>query len=146
MGMLMQTMLVVGEPAGVASPGEDGKIDFSSNRDGGNPEIYTMSPSGTGLYRRTNDPALDSQPDWQPPLTISSSINATTFYPFKKGSTARLAATVSYCAATDTATLNPTDSLRAGVTYKAGVTGGQRMWRTTLSTRTPPKTGLQQKR
>ena len=141
----MQTMLVVGEPAGVASLGDNGKIDFSSNRDGGNPEIYTMSPSGTGLYRRTNDPALDSQPDWQP-LTTSSSINATTFYLFKKGSTARLAATVSYCAATDTATLNPTDSLRAGVTYKAGVTGGQRMWRTTLSTRTPPKTGLQQKR
>jgi hypothetical protein len=72
-------------------------------------------------------------------LTIASSINATTFYLFKKGSTIRLAATVSYSAATDTATLNPTDSLRAGVTYKAVVTRGQRMWRATLSTRTQPK-------
>ena len=65
-GMLMQTMLVVGEPAGAAFPGQNGKIDFSSNRDGGNLEIYTMSPSGMGLDRLTNDPALDSQPDWQP--------------------------------------------------------------------------------
>lgn len=65
-GMLMQTMLVVGEPAGIASPGENGKVDFSSNRDGGNLEIYTMSPSGMGLDRLTSDPALDPQPDWQP--------------------------------------------------------------------------------
>ena len=64
--MLMQTMLVVSEPAGVASPGENGKIDFSSHRDGGNSEIYTMSPSGMGLDRLTSDPALDPQPDWQP--------------------------------------------------------------------------------
>jgi len=63
-------------------------------------------------------------------FTIVSAINATTFYLFKKGFTAKLAATVSYCAATDTATLNPTNSIRAGVTYKNQNT----------------KTGLQQKR
>jgi Bacterial Ig-like domain len=41
---------------------------------------------------------------------------------FRKGSTNRIAATVTYDAATDTATLNPTNNLRRGATYKAVVT------------------------
>ncbi len=41
---------------------------------------------------------------------------------FKKGSTNQIAAQVSYDAATDIATLNPTNNLRRGVTYKAVVT------------------------
>jgi len=40
---------------------------------------------------------------------------------FKKGSTTQIAAQVSYDAATDTATLNPNNNLRRGVTYKAVV-------------------------
>ena len=40
---------------------------------------------------------------------------------FKKGSTTQIAAQVSYDAATDTATLNPHNNLRRGVTYKAVV-------------------------
>jgi hypothetical protein len=40
---------------------------------------------------------------------------------FKKGSTIQTAAQVSYDAATDTATLNPNNNLRRGVTYKAVV-------------------------
>ena len=52
----------------------------------------------------------------------SSSINANTFKLFKNGSTTKLAATVKYDAATDTATLDPTNNLRKGVTYKAVVT------------------------
>jgi hypothetical protein len=49
---------------------------------------------------------------------------ATTFKLFKKGSTTKISATVSYDASTDTATLDPTNSLRSGVTYKAVVTTG----------------------
>jgi hypothetical protein len=49
----------------------------------------------------------------------ASVINA--FKLFKKGSTNQIAAQVSYDAATDKATLNPTNNLRRGATYKAGV-------------------------
>jgi hypothetical protein len=52
----------------------------------------------------------------------SSSINASTFKLFKKGSTTKLAATVKFDAASDTATLDPTNTLRKGVTYEAVVT------------------------
>jgi len=48
-------------------------------------------------------------------------INGTTFQLFKKGSTKKLAAAVSYSASTDTATLDPTSSLQGGATYKAVV-------------------------
>jgi Bacterial Ig-like domain len=40
---------------------------------------------------------------------------------FKKGSTTKIAAAVTYDAATDTATLNPNENLRRGATYKAVV-------------------------
>jgi N-acetylglucosamine-6-sulfatase len=55
---------------------------------------------------------------------LVSSINTKTFKLFEQGSTTKLTATVSYSAATDTATLDPTNSLRSGVTYKAVVTTG----------------------
>ncbi|HEY6583039.1 MAG TPA: Ig-like domain-containing protein [Rubrobacter sp.] len=51
----------------------------------------------------------------------ASIINGTTFQLFKKGSTKKLAAAVSYSASTDTATLDPTSSLQGGATYKAVV-------------------------
>jgi N-acetylglucosamine-6-sulfatase len=54
----------------------------------------------------------------------ASTLNSQTFKLFKKGSTTKLAATVSYDAATDTATLDPTNSLQSRVTYKAVVTTG----------------------
>jgi hypothetical protein len=40
---------------------------------------------------------------------------------FKKGSTTKLSAAISYDAGTDTATLDPSNSLQRGVTYKAVV-------------------------
>src|SRR5215211_4315556 len=55
----------------------------------------------------------------------ASSINGKTFKLFKKkGSTKKLSARVTYNAATKKATLNPTTSLRRGLTYKAVVTTG----------------------
>jgi len=41
------------------------QIAFVSDRDG-NFEIYTMNADGSGQLRRTNDPAADLFPDWQP--------------------------------------------------------------------------------
>jgi hypothetical protein len=54
----------------------------------------------------------------------ASTINATTFKLFKKGSTTKLLATVSYDDATDAATLDPANSLQRGLTYNAVVTTG----------------------
>jgi hypothetical protein len=54
----------------------------------------------------------------------ASTINGNTFKLFKKGSTTKIAAAVNYDDATDTATLDPTNNLRSGVTYKAVVTTG----------------------
>ena len=55
---------------------------------------------------------------------MPSSINTTTFKLMEQGSTTKISATISYEASTDTATLNPTNSLQSGVTYKAIVTTG----------------------
>jgi hypothetical protein len=55
---------------------------------------------------------------------MTSSINGTTFKLFKKGTTTKLSATVSYDGATKKATLNPTNNLRLGTTYKAVVSTG----------------------
>jgi N-acetylglucosamine-6-sulfatase len=52
-----------------------------------------------------------------------SSITSDTFKLSEKGTT-NIAATLTYNANTDTATLNPTNSLKSGVTYKAVVTTG----------------------
>jgi N-acetylglucosamine-6-sulfatase len=51
-------------------------------------------------------------------------ITGQTFKLFKKGTTTKTGATVTYDAITDTATLDPTSSLEGGVTYKAVVTTG----------------------
>jgi hypothetical protein len=53
-----------------------------------------------------------------------SSINGKTFKLFKKGTTTKISSSVSYDASTDMATLDPTNSLQGGTTYKAVVTTG----------------------
>ena len=60
-GMLVLIMVALVEPAGAAFPGKNGKIVFSSNRDG-NYEIYTVNTDRTGLQRLTNNPANDTDP------------------------------------------------------------------------------------
>ncbi len=48
-----------------AFPGTNGKIAFSSNRDG-NAEIYVMDADGGGQTRLTDNPAPDGEPAWSP--------------------------------------------------------------------------------
>jgi serine/threonine protein kinase len=43
-----------------------GRLAFSSNRDGGNPEIYVVNLSGGSPKRLTNNNANDWLPDWSP--------------------------------------------------------------------------------
>jgi dipeptidyl aminopeptidase/acylaminoacyl peptidase len=52
-------------PAGAAFPGANGKIAFTSDRDG-NSEIYVMNADGSGQTRLTNDGAIDNEPVWSP--------------------------------------------------------------------------------
>ena len=77
---------------------------------------------------------------------MTSSINGTTFKLFKKGSTTKLSASVSYDGATKKATLNPTNNLRLGTTYKAVVsTGAKDVAGNQLDQDQSPSNGLQQK-
>jgi hypothetical protein len=76
---------------------------------------------------------------------MASSITGETFKLFKKGSNTKIAATVSYDASTDTATLDPTNSLQSGITYKAVVTKGAKDLAGNSLDQTSTKTGLQQK-
>ncbi len=57
--------LVAAMPAQGAFPGENGKIAFSTFRDGDN-EIYTIEPDATGLTRITQTPGHDLEPAWSP--------------------------------------------------------------------------------
>ena len=47
-------------------PGRNGKIVFTSYRDGGSPEIYTMEADGSNVQRLTNNPGFDLSPKWSP--------------------------------------------------------------------------------
>ena len=49
----------------LASTAANGKIAFTSNRDG-NREIYVMNPNGTGQIRLTNNTIVDDHPTWSP--------------------------------------------------------------------------------
>ena len=66
---LLLTLTLLGgtpvPPAGAAFPGANGKIVFTSDRDG-NSEIYVMNPDGSGQTRLTNNGAIDADPVWSP--------------------------------------------------------------------------------
>jgi hypothetical protein len=84
------------------------------------PRVTSTSPAAnaTGVAPSANVTATFSE------AMMSSSINTTTFKLFKKGSTTKLSASVSYDGATKKATLDPTNNLRLGTTYKAVVSTG----------------------
>jgi hypothetical protein len=87
------------------------------------PKVDSVIPKedATGVGRTTNVTATFSE------KMMASSINGTTFKLFKKGSTTKIGASVVYPDPNSlpyTAKLDPTNSLRSGVTYKAVVTTG----------------------
>ncbi|HET9436987.1 MAG TPA: hypothetical protein VFO64_02210 [Gaiellaceae bacterium] len=53
------------ERAGAAFPGGNGKIAFTTSRDG-NQEIYVMNPDGSDQTNLTQHPAHDASPAWSP--------------------------------------------------------------------------------
>jgi probable HAF family extracellular repeat protein len=97
----------------------------------------------TGVDRTTNVTATLSE------KMRDTSIDGTTFKLFKKGSTTKISATVSYDPTTRTATLNPfgstTTRLARGTTYKAVVTTGATDMAGNQLDEDPTLAGLQQK-
>lgn len=59
------SLLSLAGPAQAAFPGENGKIAFTSSRDG-NYEIYAMNADGSEQTRLTDNAASDYAPDWSP--------------------------------------------------------------------------------
>jgi hypothetical protein len=91
------------------------------------PPNKKMAPRVLSTFPRANAKAVAPKASLRATFSEkmkASSINGKTFKLVKKGSTKKLSARVTYNAATKKATLNPTASLRKGLTYKAVVTTG----------------------
>jgi hypothetical protein len=96
----------------ITTDGLDPQPDTSS------PKVKSTVPQAgaTGVSPTANVSATFSEE------MRASTINTTTFKLFRQDSTTKVGASVSYDAATDKATLDPTNSLRRGTTYKAVAT------------------------
>jgi subtilisin-like proprotein convertase family protein len=109
------------------------------------PNGTVPTANATKVDRTTNVTATFSED------MMASSINSNTFKLFKKGSTTKISATVSYDPTTGTAKLNPfgstTTRLARGATYKAVVTTGAKdLAGNSLDQDQDPSNGLQQKK
>jgi N-acetylglucosamine-6-sulfatase len=113
----------------------------SPSGDTGAPTVISTVPTAnaTGVAPSANLSATFSED------MMASSINGTTFKLFKKGSTTKIGASVSYDAATKKATLNPTNNLRLGTTYKAVVSTGAKDLAGNPLDQQPTTAGSQQK-
>ena len=89
--------------------------------------VDTTAPTVDSVFPKDGARGVDPTTDVTVTFTedmLASSINGTTFKLFKKGSTTKLAASVSYNSTNHTAMLDLSNSLRSGATYKAVVTTG----------------------
>ena len=106
----------------------------------------TQAPRVTSTFPRNGQevgPAANIRATFSEDMREASVINA--FKLFRKGSTNQIAATVTYDAATDTATLNPNNNLRRGATYRAVVTTVAKDVAGNRLDQNSTKAGLQQK-
>ncbi len=60
---LATSLLALMEPAGASSPGENGKIAFTSFRDG-DAEVYVMRADGSDVRRLVGVGSFDHWPTW----------------------------------------------------------------------------------
>jgi Bacterial Ig-like domain len=93
-----------------------GSFELEKPPDTTAPKVISTFPRNGGEV----GPAANIRATFSEDMLEDSVINA--FKLFRKGSTNQIDAVVTYNAATDIATLNPTNNLRRGVTYKAVVT------------------------
>ena len=130
---------------GVERP-QDGDADATPTCDIGSFELDTQAPKVTSTVPGNGQevgPAVNVKATFSEEMRPASVKRA--FKLFKKGSTTQIAAQVSYDAATDKATLNPTNNLRRGVTYKAVVTPAAKDLAGNRLDQNSTTTGLQQK-
>jgi large repetitive protein len=116
--------------------------------DSPNPQPDTTAPRVTSTVPQPGATGVSPTADLTATFSEdmkASTINATNFKLFKKGSTTKVAATVSYEASADRATLDPTNSLKAGATYKAVVTTVAKDLAGNQLDQSSTLTGLQQK-
>jgi TolB protein len=62
--LILSLWLVAASPAGATYPGLNGKIVFVSTHDGGDTDVFTINPDGTGLTQLTADVTEDRNPAW----------------------------------------------------------------------------------
>ena len=103
------------------------------------PAVESAAPTGSNVPPNANLRAVFSE------TMDGATITRSTFTLVKKGTIKRVAATVSYDAATTKAILNPTNNLRRGVAYKATVTTGAKDLAGNALDQNPSVTGDQQK-
>ena len=116
--------------------------------DGTNPQPDTTAPSVISTSPQAG--ATGVSPTANVRATFSgemqtSTINTTTFKLFMKGSTTKVLASVSYDAASDKATLDPTNSLKRGTIYKAVITTEAKDLAGNSLDQNPTLSGLKQK-
>jgi arylsulfatase A-like enzyme len=108
----------------------------------------TASPRVTSTIPTAGAPAVAPSSNLKATFSeemMASSINGQSFKLFEQGSTTRIAAAVSYEASTDTATLDPANSLRKGKSYKAVISTGAKDAAGNPLDQNIATTGLQQK-
>ena len=103
------------------------------------PRVISTFPRNGGEL----SPAANIRATFSEDMRPASVMNA--FKLFRKGSTNQISAQVSYDPATDTATLNPTNNLRRGATYKAVVSTQAKDEAGNRLDQDSSKSGLQQK-
>jgi len=126
---------------GQISGGWDLFITTDAHEDTTSPRVTSTvpQPGATGVSPTANLTATFSEE------MNGSTVNATTFKLFKKGSTTKVAATVGYDGSADTATLDPANSLQRGATYKAVVSTGAKDLAGNALDQNASLSGLQQK-
>jgi subtilisin-like proprotein convertase family protein len=103
------------------------------------PTVESIAPTGKDVSPKANLRATFSEAMDQATITKS------TFKLVKKGTTRKIAATVSYDAATNKAILNPAKNLKRGAAYKATVTTGAKELAGNRLDQKPGVSGNQQK-
>ena len=115
------------------------ELEDSPSPDTTAPKVISSFPRNGGEL----GPAANIRATFSEDMRPASVMNA--FKLFRKGSTNQIAATVTYDAVTDTATLNPTYNLRRGATYKAVVSTVAKDVAGNRLDQNSTKAGLQQK-
>jgi hypothetical protein len=132
----------------VTAPGGTVADSGSTNCHGGASPGDTTAPTVKSTVPASNATGVAQAADVTATFSeamAASSIYGTTFKLRKKSSTTNLAAAISYDSGTRTATLDPNEPLRAGITYKAIVTTGTKDLAGNRLDQNGTRTGSQQK-